>query len=193
MFRFSDMKAMSHDLLSRRIRPGDLVVDATVGQGYDTLMLANAVGDDGLVVGFDVQAAAIAATQQRLLAQGVAERVVLHLASHAEADHLLPGGRTVRAAVFNLGYLPGSDLTVTTVAESTLAALRALLARMDEGSLIVLALYPGHPQGAIECAALDAFARDLPPDIHVMRYQRVNNRNPAPYLLILDICSALMT
>ena len=39
--------AQVHDLVRRVLRPGDVAVDATVGNGQDTLFLAECVGPTG--------------------------------------------------------------------------------------------------------------------------------------------------
>ena len=49
----------SHRLLKTAAQEGDTVIDATVGNGHDTIILAHLVGDQGKVFGFDIQEQAI--------------------------------------------------------------------------------------------------------------------------------------
>ena len=42
-------------LLEDVISEGDIVIDATMGNGYDTKYLAEKVGESGVVYSFDVQ------------------------------------------------------------------------------------------------------------------------------------------
>ena len=46
---------LAHKVISERVKAGDTVVDATIGNGHDTLFLAKCVGMKGRVIGFDVQ------------------------------------------------------------------------------------------------------------------------------------------
>jgi len=45
----------AQQLLKATVEEGDTVVDATAGNGHDTLFLAQLVGDSGQVYAFDVQ------------------------------------------------------------------------------------------------------------------------------------------
>lgn len=82
---------MAHALWRAVARKGDLAVDATAGNGWDTAALAELVlGDDGedpgVVLAFDVQARALESTRRRVderFDEGKASRVRLVLDSHA--------------------------------------------------------------------------------------------------------------
>jgi len=154
-----DPLGVARALVAGWVLPGDTVVDATVGNGHDTLFLAKLVGPTGRVVGFDVQAAALAATRQRLQAAG--QSAELHEESHAA----LPGyvGPGLAAAMFNLGYLPGANKAVTTRREETLPALAAALGLLRPGGGITIVCYPGHEGGDAEADAVIAWAAGLPP------------------------------
>lgn len=151
-----------HRALERHVRAGDVALDATCGNGHDTLCLARQVGDTGCVHAIDVQDEALTQTRLRLQAAGLGARVELHRANHADLPALLPvsvRGR-LRAAVFNLGYRPGSDRRIVTRPETTLAALQACCEWLGgEGALSVVA-YPGHPAGAEEAARIGQWVND---------------------------------
>lgn len=154
-----DPLGIARALVAGWVHAGDTVVDATVGNGHDTLYLAKLVGPTGRVVGFDVQAAAILATRQRLEAAG--QTAELHEESHAALpDHVGPG---LAAAMFNLGYLPGANKAVTTRREETLPALAAALALLRPGGGITVVCYPGHAGGDAEADAVNAWAAGLAP------------------------------
>ena len=98
----------AHDWISRVVFPGDAVVDATAGNGHDTVFLARLAGPSGQVHAFDVQEEAIRATRERLEKEGLlTPSVRLHLASHDRLAELVRS--PVKAIVFNLGYLPRRD------------------------------------------------------------------------------------
>ena len=147
---------LAHDVIAGHLHTGDIVIDATMGNGHDTLFLAQRVGKTGHVYAFDLQQQAIEQTRGRLERHGVADRVTLFRNSHAEMAMALPPGiaGNVAAVVFNLGYLPGGEKSVTTTAGSTLTALDASLALLRPGGLISLLVYVGHPGGMDEDEAI---------------------------------------
>lgn len=144
-----------HDRLKAHLRPGDFAVDATAGNGHDSLLLAELVGASGRVCSVDIQAAAIDATRKRLQAADCLKQVQLIEESHATALAALREA-TPRAAaiVFNLGYLPGSDKAVQTEAADTLAALDASAALLAPNGLLAVTAYRGHPGGQLEHEAV---------------------------------------
>jgi predicted methyltransferase len=138
-------------LLESVIERGDCVVDMTAGNGHDTQFLAECVGPEGRVLAFDGQAQAIEESTRRLDEAGILERVDLDHESHIHVSaRLSDERRPVRAGVFNLGYLPGSDKSITTTGEETLEALDALLSVLAPGGLVVLVVYHGHLEGKRE-------------------------------------------
>lgn len=143
------------EVVRRVVQPGQHVVDATVGRGFDTLLLARAVSPGGRVDGFDCQAEAIEATRERLEQAGFVQTVRLWHQSHAEMAAVVQ--QPVHFVVFNLGYLPGGDETITTEAESTLQALQAARELLLPGGFISVVAYPGHPAGLIEYEAIAAW------------------------------------
>lgn len=181
MLRATEMAQL---LLRQKLKTGDVVVDATVGNGHDTLFLADLVGPSGRVIGFDVQQAAL---DQAAALLGERSNVRLVHAGHERlAEHLADDDLRLAAVMFNLGYLPGADKAVTTGAATTLAALQQALTRLAIGGLVTLVLYPGHAGGAEEAEAVLAFVDGLEADFAVSRYHRVNAVRPAPELLVVE-------
>src|SRR5512144_1655855 len=76
--------ALAHFFLRVRVKPGDRVMDATCGNGHDTLFLAGLVGAGGTVFAFDVQEQALEKTRQLLGENGYLDRVQLFHAGHEE-------------------------------------------------------------------------------------------------------------
>ncbi|ERI08279.1 class I SAM-dependent methyltransferase [Aneurinibacillus aneurinilyticus] len=182
--RLPRITEMAHQLLAERVKAGDTVIDATAGNGYDTLFLAELVGDTGRVHAYDVQNSAIQATESRLSSAGYSDRVELHHASHtaiAESDE------PIQAAIFNLGYLPGSDKHIITQADSTLEAVQAALSRLISGGMVLLVVYVGHAGGEQEAEALECYMRTLSTrDYLVLKYEYINPDNRPPYILAVE-------
>jgi predicted methyltransferase len=177
----------AHAELRAALKPGDVVIDATVGNGHDTLFLATCVGPQGQVFGFDVQPRAIEQTHLRLQAAGL-ENVSLHQWDHAGMAAVIPQavhGR-VAAVMFNLGYLPGGEKTLVTRTETTLAAVKVAFDLLKPGGLLTVIAYPGHPGGQEETEALTAFFHQLPAiDARVHRIPARENSATAPQLFVV--------
>jgi predicted methyltransferase len=179
---------IAHDWLRGRISPGDLAIDATAGNGCDTLFLARQVGAAGRVYAFDIQPAALAATRHLLAAEDLLDRAVLLPAGHEQMARELPGlTGTVRAIMFNLGYLPGGDKSVITLPGTTLAGLAAALCMLAPGGLITLVCYPGHPGGAAEADSVLDYCRQLDPGIYrAIRCHSLNCSRTAPFAIAIE-------
>lgn len=186
----------SHHLLAPRLRPGDAVVDATAGNGHDSLFLAQSVLPGGNVFVFDVQAAAIDSTRRRLAEHGFAEGAGLTLihAGHEElAERLPPTLRgCLRAIMFNLGFLPGGDKSLITGAETTLRALETALDWLAEDGVLTLVAYPGHDGGHQEAAAVEAWlSAQSSTAFEVQKLAFLNFRPTTPFGLWVRKRSAL--
>ncbi|MCB1208104.1 MAG: methyltransferase domain-containing protein [Verrucomicrobiales bacterium] len=167
-------------ILADRIQPGDIVIDATAGNGHDTLFLAQHVLPGGHVHAFDRQAAAIESTRARLIAAGIAETdFTLHHASHDTMGSVVPCG-SVRAIMFNLGYLPGSDKSIITETPSTLSASKQALEILAPGGLMSINVYPGHEGGADEGRAIAEWVATLEPRAWEVQHLRPINRQASP-------------
>ena len=182
-----DLKSARHwaeELLRQAVGPGARIIDGTMGNGYDTLWLAQLAGDEGRVYAFDIQAEAVERTRARLREAGVENRVVLFHAGHERIAELVP--EPVDAAVFNLGWLPGTDKALRTRVETTLIAVNAALDKLKEGGLLTICAYPGHEEGRVERDALMDWARALPPqryDAMIRAY--LNQPNDPPVLFAI--------
>lgn len=171
-----------HTLLCEEIHDGDLAIDATAGNGHDTLFLANKVGETGKVIAFDIQETAIQATLTRLESKELLSRVSLQQVSHCNiSDHAAPG--SVKVIVFNLGYLPGADRNIVTKAPETLEALEKATHLLRPGGILAVICYTGHSEGARESEAVETFFNSLP-NHRVARYSLVATRGHAPFLLL---------
>ena len=172
-------------LAERAIKPGDTVIDATMGNGHDTVKLAQWVGPEGLVHAFDIQPQALQNTQERLQEHGLFERCKLHLRGHQFMAEAVT--ETESAVIFNLGYLPGQDKLITTEVTTTLLAIEQSLVLLKESGVLLIVVYPGHEQGRIEQEALDQWIKQVDTRLYrSLRYQFENTAAPAPYVLAVE-------
>jgi SAM-dependent methyltransferase len=177
--------ALAHFFLRERVRPGDRVADATCGGGRDTLLLAQLVGPAGRVWAFDLQAAAIAATRELLAREERLDRVELVQAGHERLMEFIR--EPLRAAVFNLGYLPGGDKGFVTQPKNSLAALDQAAGLLLPGGIITVCIYTSHPGGREEAVAVEQWAGGLAPErFNVWRSRQLNRPETAPYLVFIE-------
>lgn len=181
-FDFKSARHWAEELIRQAVEPGARVIDATMGNGYDTQWLAELVGESGHVYGFDIQLEAVNRTRDRLAAAGLENRATLFHAGHEHIAELV--GEPVDAAVFNLGWLPGTDKALRTRAETTLTAVNAALDRLKEGALMTICVYPGHPEGRDELDRLIAWGRALPGEKYDVMARAYLNQSGDPPVLI---------
>ncbi|QHS23085.1 methyltransferase domain-containing protein [Virgibacillus sp. MSP4-1] len=178
----------SHELLKESVEKGDIVVDATAGNGNDTLFLANLVGETGHVLAFDIQEQAIQNTRHCLQEHHIEHATLIH-DSHSQLDRHLETHmhKNIGGAIFNLGYLPGSDKSVITIPESTISAIHQLLEHLKKGKLIVLVVYYGHQGGDKEKEELLKMVKQLDQKkFSVLEYSFINQKNNPPFLLAIE-------
>jgi 16S rRNA C1402 N4-methylase RsmH len=176
-------------LLEKAFIPGTIAVDATLGNGHDTYFLAKLASVDGHVYGFDIQKEAIQTTKERLDADNLSDRVTLIHDGHEKVKEHIPESvkGKITAAIFNLGYLPGGDKSIVTKAETTISAIEQLLDLLAVEGIIVLVIYHGHDEGAIERDELLQYVKELDQQkAHVLRYQFENQKNNAPFIIAIE-------
>jgi len=185
MNSFLKATGFTHFLLEKFLRSGEIVIDATVGNGYDTLFLAQAVGASGLVYAFDIQENALQKTKILLEKNNCLQQVNLIHDGHEKISQYVR--EPVAAIIYNLGYLPGGNKEIITKGETTLLSLQQGMELLSSGGIISLIVYPGHPGGKKEADLLEQYLTSLSPRIwQVMKWSRVNgDRVKAPCFLCL--------
>ena len=162
---YQPLTVLAQAFIAPALSPGGYAVDATVGNGHDSLFLARSIGPEGHLFGFDVQASAIDLTFRRLRQVELDAGVSLFHEGHERLAERLAGeyGGRIQAIMFNLGYLPGGDKGVTTRSETTLAALQACEALLMPGGRLTILAYTGHPGGEREAETVELWLNGLDP------------------------------
>lgn len=153
------------------IQRGDLVIDATIGNGHDSLFILQLLQNEGQLVGYDIQKSAIDKTRERLSEYS---NFVLKQKSHAEIEE-----RGARLICYNLGYLPGSDKSVTTMTATTLQSLKSAKRALMPGGLLSILCYPGHAEGEKESEAVLDWAKRQNGQLKLIF-------SPSPFLILLE-------
>lgn len=172
-----------------RCRPwiptSSIVVDATAGNGFDTHFLAECVGPEGRVYSLDIQPGAISRTREKVSEAGYSHRVECILGNHAELGTLIPTHHhgMISCVMFNLGYLPHSDKSITTNRDTTIAALEAASSMLGPSAILSILAYVGHPTGLQESLAVEEWITKKRESFRVERL--VDQSNPSSPILWL--------
>lgn len=172
---------------SRYIKEGDLLIDATCGNGNDTFAFSKMTGLSGHVLAIDIQEKALETAQNTTCRD--CNNIVYKLGNFRDVDtisqEIFPGIRP-KAVIFNLGYLPGGDKSITTGSEDSLIAVKKAVQLIETNGIVTLVLYCGHPQGKDEKTAILNWAEGLSSsDYHVVYNQMLNQRKNPPEILFI--------
>ncbi|CEQ10038.1 rRNA methylase [[Clostridium] sordellii] len=172
-------------LLEDVIELGDIVIDATMGNGYDTKYLAEKVGENGLVYSFDVQEEAIKSTRKKLEKSQLIDRVKLILDGHENMDLYITEG--VSCVLFNLGYLPRAKHQIITKPDTTIKAIEKSLEVLKPHGVVSIAIYTGHEGGMDEFNAVFEYVKNLDQTkFNVLNCNFVNQINNPPRLVLIE-------
>ncbi len=188
MSDFLSLPQQAHKLLSPLIYNGDCVIDATCGNGYDCLFLARQVAPLGWVYGFDIQESAIIATQQRIEQAGLgANTQLIHAGHQFMRDHIATKNKGhIKAIMFNLGYLPGSDKKIITRSDTTLVALNSAVSLLAPSGIITILAYPGHEGGEQETIRIKNWCQQVDSTLDVKIIDSPQPKSTAPLLFVLQ-------
>ena len=179
---FKSARFWAKEIIEQAMYEGACAIDATMGNGYDTLWLCDLAGENGKVYAFDVQPEAVERTAARIDSAGYSKRADLFCLGHERMKEVVR--EQVDAIVFNLGWLPGAEHGVTTQTSTTLQAVEAALALLKEEAVMTVCVYPGHEEGERELQALLEWAGKLDPKyFDVIHKCYLNQPNHPPQLL----------
>ena len=145
---------LAHSLWKKIVKKGDLIVDATCGNGHDTLILAKLAltSKEGTLYAMDKQTKAIVSCKG-LLSKELPEEILSKVHFVQGCHSRFPSEIAQESAsliVYNLGYLPGGDKSQTTETATTLLSVQKALSLLSKGGVISITCYPGHKEGMVE-------------------------------------------
>ena len=180
-----DLVGLHKHFIMEHLREGDVAVDFTMGNGNDTLFLSRAVGESGRVYAFDIQEDALTSTREHLKTNGAPENYTLICASHHRVKEFVSG--PIKAGMFNLGYLPRSGRkAVTTMRETTMPAVEAALELLAPDGVLIVAIYPGHEEGALEGEMLREYFSGLSKYRICPSEFKILNSPTSPYFFLVE-------
>jgi hypothetical protein len=176
----------AHNIIQQYLAAGDYAIDATIGNGHDTLFLSRQVGIDGRVFGFDIQQQALDSTLSTLESEQFINTRLFHV-SHSKMEQYIPTqfhGR-IKVIMFNLGYLPGSDKSIITHADSTLLALNQSISLLAPSGILAITAYPGHQGGDEETGQIKQWCNRLCAKQYTVQIIYSSDKKTAPVLFII--------
>ncbi|MBR2143439.1 class I SAM-dependent methyltransferase [Anaerovibrio sp.] len=178
-----NMLTIAQGVWSKALENAKVIVDATSGAGKDTLYLAKHKGANAHIYAFDVQPMAMLQTKKTT--EVYKEDITYVLDSHENISQVVKD--KLDLVVFNLGYLPGGDHSITTVPEVTVKAVEGAMKQLAVNGVISIMVYPGHPSGKEEGVHLFILLEELPKeDYSVVKCQLSNHDETAPYLYLIE-------
>lgn len=177
MFKYvSDVSLLSHSIIKEYIEDKIVAVDATLGNGYDCDFLSSCFEK---VFAFEIQKDAC----EKYIDKN--NNVIIINDSHHKIDEYIK--EEINCVCYNLGYLPGGDKDITTVAETSLKSIQIALELLAPNGLMSIAIYRGHNEGKEEENCILKYLRELPKNkFGVMLHECINRSSTAPLLVIVE-------
>lgn len=183
--KINNVLDIGKDLMKKYVKDGDIVLDCTIGNGNDTLLLAELVGPTGKVYGFDIQEIAIENTKKLLETNSLNGNINLFLDSHEYIDKYIH--EYLDLIIYNLGYLPGGDKSIKTNSITTIKSIKKSLALLKDNGILIIIVYPGHPGGIEEKLSLDKlFSKLDQKEFNVLKHEFINQINHPPILYLIE-------
>lgn len=180
-----DLKELHKHFILQHLKEGEVAVDFTMGNGNDTLFLSRTVGKEGRVYAFDIQPLALESTERLLKSESAPENYTLICASHDRVKEFVK--EPIKAGMFNLGYLPGSGKkAVTTMRSTTMPAVEAALDLLSPDGVLIVVIYPGHEEGALEGEMLREYFSTLSKYRICPSEFRILNSPTSPYFFLVE-------
>lgn len=179
-----DLLKLHKYFILNHLGEGNVAVDFTMGNGHDTEFLSKTVGASGRVYAFDIQAQAVESTARHLKETGCPENYTLIHDSHHNVKNYVK--EPIRAGMFNLGWLPGGDKSITTLRETTMPAIEAAIDLLDEDGIINIAIYPGHEEGDLEGKMICEYLSNQSRFKVCATKVQILNSPTSPYFIIVE-------
>jgi len=178
-----DLTRKTHEIIGQHFKGKEkhLAVDATLGNGHDCEFLLRL--GFAHVIAFDIQEKALTASKKRLEAAQLNKVILIQDGHQNMQQHI---STKVDCFMFNFGYLPNSDKSITTLAQTSVDALQSALKLLSDDGIITLLCYPGHEQGATETKAIQSTLNDLDNQFLVKKYLAILSKPEAPVLYVIE-------
>ncbi|MCI9070182.1 class I SAM-dependent methyltransferase [Clostridium sp.] len=177
MFKYvSDVSILSHNIIKEYVKNKNVAIDATLGNGYDCDFLSSCFKK---VYAFEIQKEAC----EKYIDKN--NNVIIINESHHKIDKFI--NEKVDCVCYNLGYLPGGNKEITTLAETSLKSIQLSLNLLSKNGIISIAIYRGHNEGMEEKNCIIKYLKTLPKNsFGVMIHECINRSEKSPLLIIVE-------
>lgn len=169
----------ARSLMEENLKEKDIVIDATLGNGKDSLFLINKI-KKGYLFGFDIQKEALENTN-KLLKDNFSNYKLFNKGHENMYKTLKEYKNKVSLITFNLGYLPKGNKEITTNYKTTIKAIKDSIKLLNNKGHIVITFYKGHEEGLKESIKVEKFLNELK-GYKIEKYTNTKNSN-APYVI----------
>ena len=178
---FTGILETAKALFNISIKKNGIYVDFTMGNGNDTLYIKK-MCPNSKIYAFDIQKEAIEITRKKLEDENCFDNNIklIHDTHENFRNHI---NNNIDGAMFNLGYLPGGSKNITTKTISTLSCLDNALNYLNKNGVIVVVIYVGHEEGALESNAIYEFSKKIDSTQFACLIYRFINIENAPYII----------
>jgi hypothetical protein len=188
MEKFSPHLTLAKDYWKKFLAKDYVVIDATCGNGHDSLFISQTLQPlNGKLYCFDIQQKAIENTYL-LLKKNLSNKNFenIFFINNSHEDFLNHIKIKVNLIIYNLGYLPNSDKSLTTMVTSTISSIKSALDMLHDKGAICITCYPGHEEGEKEEKALLSFLCTLDNIKFSVCYHKWINKEKAPSLFWIE-------
>lgn len=162
-------------IIENNVKNKQIAIDFTLGRGNDSIFLSE---NFKKVLSFDIQKECIEDFRKKNLSN-----VELILDCHKNIDRYTI---SLDCGMYNLGYLPDGDKSITTLKESTIISLEKTTKFLNMGGIITVCIYTGHEQGIQEGKAVLDFSSKLDNKSFNVAYLNLINKNFSPAIIVIN-------
>lgn len=180
-----DLLSLQKKFILPHLHEGDTAVDFTMGNGYDTVFLSKTVGEGGKSMRSTYRSPR--SSQRSTISKKTAAPTTGISSAHPTTERPEFVGGKIKAGMFNLGYLPGSGhKQLTTKRTTTLPAVKNAMEMLGEDAILCVAVYPGHPEGALEGKELTEYFSTVSRFKYSIAQIRMVNSPESPFFTIIE-------
>ncbi|PCJ52393.1 MAG: SAM-dependent methyltransferase [Planctomycetota bacterium] len=180
---FENLLGFNKLILKQVLSKGATVVDATCGNGHDTLFLAEHIGPQGKIYCFDIQSQAIQITTELVKSLDPLPNIEFINDSHIQFKEYIQ--ESVDLFIYNLGYLPNTDKNIITQFDTTLNSLNVAIELLKSGGFISILSYIGH-DGGKEFNHVNQWLNTLDPNEYSITKTEFILRKNSPILFLIE-------
>lgn len=184
--KFSNIHQIIDVLLSLHLKENSICIDATLGNGYDTLKLSQLLNGSGKIYSFDIQKIAIEKSKELFKKKNIdTSNIKLINDNHCNVESYVD--ESIDFFIMNLGYLPSGDKSITTNYSDVISFLDKVLLKMNSNSYGLVVFYPGHIIGMEEYINVTKYLEKLEQlKFNIIKIEHINQINFPPKLVIIE-------